>query len=161
MIPRAKKSLGWGNPKRLIPRDRIRRLGECQNNMFSDQFSGSRLHGQVTADVRGGTARRWDSFRVGDHSPTNDPTRGATITNESGSATSIGLGVFNSQSGSSGGWAVSASYRRRRAEYTSPIPPAPSGERISYGPSLVPGASVIVFLLPQAASVLRTSSARR
>ncbi len=28
-----------------------------------------RLHGQVTADVRGGAARRWDSFRVGDDTP--------------------------------------------------------------------------------------------
>ena len=25
-----------------------------------------RLHGQVTADVRGGSQRRWDSFRVGE-----------------------------------------------------------------------------------------------
>ncbi len=30
------------------------------------RFPGSRLHGQVTADVRGGAARRWDGFRVGD-----------------------------------------------------------------------------------------------
>jgi len=28
-----------------------------------------RLHGQVTADMRGGAARRWDSFRVGDDTP--------------------------------------------------------------------------------------------
>src|SRR2546422_135324 len=27
---------------------------------------GCRLHGHVTADVRGGVARRWDGFRVGD-----------------------------------------------------------------------------------------------
>ncbi len=32
------------------------------------------------------------------------------------------------------------------ALYTSPIPPAPSGERISYGPRRVPGASGIVFV---------------
>src|SRR5439155_5519631 len=31
-----------------------------------------------------------------------------------------------------------------RARYTSPIPPAPSGETISYGPSLAPRGSVTV-----------------
>jgi hypothetical protein len=35
------------------------------------------------------------------------------------------------------------SSRVSRARYTSPIPPAPSGARISYGPSLVAGASGI------------------
>ncbi len=28
----------------------------------------SRLYGQVTADVRGGAARRWGTFRVAEHS---------------------------------------------------------------------------------------------
>src|SRR6267154_465277 len=35
------------------------------------------------------------------------------------------------------------SSRASRARYTSPIPPAPSGAMISYGPSFVPAASVI------------------
>jgi hypothetical protein len=30
------------------------------------QFPVSRLHGQVTTDVRGGAGRSWDSFPVGD-----------------------------------------------------------------------------------------------
>src|ERR1700740_3139883 len=34
--------------------------------------------------------------------------------------------------------ATSRSRRLSRARYTTPIPPAPSGDRISYGPSLVP-----------------------
>src|ERR1700682_3782026 len=33
-----------------------------------------------------------------------------------------------------------------RARYTSPIPPAPSDARISYGPSLVPEVRAIVWL---------------
>src|SRR5882724_2985542 len=37
--------------------------------------------------------------------------------------------------------------RVSRARYTSPIPPAPSGETISYGPSLAPRVSVTVVKL--------------
>src|SRR5882724_6527238 len=33
--------------------------------------------------------------------------------------------------------------RVSRARYTSPIPPAPSGETVSYGPSLIPGTIAI------------------
>src|SRR4029077_19896643 len=36
------------------------------------------------------------------------------------------------------------SRRVSRARYTSPIPPAPSGETISYGPSLLPRARAII-----------------
>src|SRR5215472_2846771 len=39
--------------------------------------------------------------------------------------------------------ATSRPRRVSRARYTSPIPPAPSGESISYGPSLVPEVSPI------------------
>src|SRR6202034_2169000 len=39
--------------------------------------------------------------------------------------------------------ATSRSSRVSRARYTSPIPPAPSKDWISYGPSFVPGVSVI------------------
>src|SRR6476469_3892269 len=37
--------------------------------------------------------------------------------------------------------ATERSRRVSRARYTSPIPPAPIGETISYGPSLAPGAN--------------------
>jgi len=46
-----------GNEKQAL-----RRVGQV-----SRFLTGSRLHGQVTADVRGGAARRWDSFRVRDY----------------------------------------------------------------------------------------------
>jgi hypothetical protein len=38
-----------------------------------------------------------------------------------------------------------------RAQYTSPIPPAPSGDWISYGPSLVPGeeSSARTIIVPE------------
>src|SRR5258708_40331143 len=39
------------------------------------------------------------------------------------------------------------SRRVSRARYTSPIPPAPSGETISYGPSLAPSVSATVAKL--------------
>src|SRR5215472_135941 len=39
--------------------------------------------------------------------------------------------------------ATSRSNRVSRARYTSPIPPAPRGERISYCPRIAPGARVI------------------
>jgi hypothetical protein len=39
--------------------------------------------------------------------------------------------------------ATSRPSRESRARYTSPIPPAPREERISYGSSFVPGVSVI------------------
>ncbi len=42
------------------------------------QFPGNRLYDQVTAGVRGGTARRWDSFRVGDDSSRTRPTAATT-----------------------------------------------------------------------------------
>src|ERR1700693_3725168 len=43
------------------------------------------------------------------------------------------------------------SRRRSRARYTSPIPPAPSGSMISYGPSLVPEVRAIshVIIFPK------------
>src|ERR1700688_1861652 len=40
--------------------------------------------------------------------------------------------------------ATERSRRVSRARYTSPIPPAPRGDSISYGPSLVPGARGMV-----------------
>src|SRR5579864_1457405 len=40
--------------------------------------------------------------------------------------------------------ATMRSRRASRARYTSPIPPAPNAPTISYGPSLVPGASIPV-----------------
>src|SRR5258708_5617278 len=40
--------------------------------------------------------------------------------------------------------ATSRPRRVSRARYTSPIPPAPSGARISYGPSLVPEVKAIM-----------------
>jgi len=48
-------------------------LGPHVNLILSDHSPVSRLHGQVTADVSGGAARRWDSFRVGDHTSTISP----------------------------------------------------------------------------------------
>jgi len=41
--------------------------------------------------------------------------------------------------------ATSRPSRVSRARYTSPMPPAPAGERISYGPSLLPVAKGIDF----------------
>jgi hypothetical protein len=41
--------------------------------------------------------------------------------------------------------ATMRSSRVSRAFHTSPIPPAPSGARVSYGPSFVPAASDIAF----------------
>ena len=49
--------------------------------------------------------------------------------------------------------ATPRSSRVSRARYTSPIPPAPSGERISYGPRRVPGASATAQVLPLARSI--------
>src|SRR5215475_14401897 len=44
---------------------------------------------------------------------------------------------------------------RSRARYTSPMPPAPSGERISYGPSLVPADKLMVLVIISEAQELR------
>src|SRR5436309_84169 len=54
--------------------------------------------------------------------------------------------------------------RVSRARYTSPIPPAPSGETISYGPSLAPRVSVTVvklYLPKQNAALVFTDARRR
>ena len=40
----------------------------------------------MTADMRGGASRRWDSFRVGDHPSRISPTRDEAMAKESGSA---------------------------------------------------------------------------
>jgi len=55
--------------KFLIPIPKSGPVGGCQKHTFLNQFPAGRHHGQVTADVRGGTARRWDRFRVGDDTP--------------------------------------------------------------------------------------------
>src|SRR3954454_2583744 len=53
------------------------------------------------------------------------------------------------------------SSRVSRARYTSPMPPAPSGATISYGPSFVPDVSGIdAAIIPARLSTFRASSAQ-
>ena len=67
------------------PRLGSRVVGQSRGGTVAPACGSQCARDSMTADVRGGAARHWDCFRVGDHSPRSGLTRYEAMANESGS----------------------------------------------------------------------------